>query len=252
MHDNEEAYGFLIYLLVGLAVLAVIGAVAYYAPLNSGPAKPSATVAGSTRCECDDLQKMQDAYAQIEKELTAWKEIQQDISNGNSPATYTDATKRFTDKVWGKGAKTKRLGNVNEEGEIIIDDQLKAEQCRDIVYSYMLHEWDHLKYKSQHLDNTGFASVVNNQIAKQSPTWWVKHQVAWEIRGREVQAAYLKEQIGILTPQCQYQYECKKGSGKYYSDVMDCLKNCVRKIATLDNWCWEYDPESDIYTGKKY
>ena len=47
------------------------------------------------------------------------------------------------------------------------------------------------------------------------------------------------------------EYECKKGSGVFYDTASKCTANCVRKIATLDNWCWEYNPkDSNVYRQK--
>jgi hypothetical protein len=74
-----------------------------------------------------------------------------------------------------------------------------------------------------------------------------------EIAGYQAEIAYLNAEIASAPAKggC-VQYECKKGSGVFYDSAPKCTANCVRKIATMDNWCWEYNPKDKTYTGKKY
>ena len=74
-----------------------------------------------------------------------------------------------------------------------------------------------------------------------------------EIAAYTAEYPYLNDEIGRAKADGScVEYECKKGSGVFYDTASKCTANCVRKIATLDNWCWEYNPKDNTYTGKKY
>jgi hypothetical protein len=103
---------------------------------------------------------------------------------------------------------------------------------------------------------------IKGQLAGQGKSSWTtnyKNSMTiaeyWndEIAGYQAEIPYINAELEHIRAHggC-LRYECKKGSGVFYDDVVSCMKNCIRKIATLDNWCWEYNPKDNTYTGKKY
>jgi hypothetical protein len=240
-HANEDG----LWLAVGVAValLLIIGGLYYV----YGNQKQVVSVE-SGKCTCNDIPDLKGRMVEVKAAIAEYRLAIQDVQNHDEQTgrttmynddTYNEEQENVQNAI--KGANTP--GTHSGSGKTGTDCGTTVSAATPCLEgSFQTHENVHaaacLRSKTNNYKET--MSMVN---------YWNE-----EITAYSAELSYLSNEIGnaVKGPACPPRYECRKGSGFMYDDVTDCLKNCIRKIATLDNWCWEYNPKDNTYTGKKY
>jgi hypothetical protein len=251
--DAMLAIPFII-LLVLLAAVVVVGA--YMIFHQSGAQQVVAVPSG--KCTCEDIPDLRNRLNEVNAAITEYQaaigDVQAHDAGVGSPTMYNEGT--FNDEKANvqnaiNGAHTKGTRSGSGDTGTDCGTTVKAPTAC-LQGSFQTHENVHAttcQRTRDQLKSQGKGSWTTNY--KDSMTmieYWND-----EIAGYRAEIPYLNAEIaGAQAKGGCTQYECKKGSGKFYNDKLECTNNCVRKIATLDNWCWEYNPKDSTYTGKKY
>jgi hypothetical protein len=253
--NNENAIAIPFLILVGILILAVgVLAVMYF---QHSDAKTVAAVDSGT-CTCADIPDLKNRLNEVNAAIAEYKlaiaDVQAHDKEVGSPTMYNEGT--FNDEqanvqIAINGAHTKGARTGTGDTDTACETKVDApSSC--LKGSIQTHENVHsatcLQTK-KNLDAAGKGSWTTNY--KNSMTmieYWND-----EIAAYSAEIPYLNREIASAKSDAGcFQYECKKGSGVFYDDAVECTSNCIRKIATLDNWCWEYSPGSSSYTGIKY
>jgi hypothetical protein len=253
LYTNENGIVWMPIIIALVAVAVILGGLY----LVFGNQKQVVSVQ-SGKCSCDDIPDLKNRLNEVNAAIAEYQLAIQDVQSHD---TGTGSTTMYNEGTFKEeqanvqnainGAHTR--GTKSGSGDTGTDCGTKVTAGSACLQgSFQSHENVHAttcQRTKGELSSKGTGSWTTNY--KDSMT-----MVAYwndEIAGYQAEIPYLNNELNHATsaPGC-LQYECKKGSGVLYDTAVDCTNNCVRKIASLDNWCWEYSPGSGTYTGKKY
>lgn len=248
---NEDG---LIPLLVAILLVALVLGGLYYVYGNQKQVVPVA----SGKCTCNDIpdlkNRINEVNAAIGEYQAAIGDVQSHDAGTGKPTMYNEGTfneEKANVQIAINGAHTQ--GTRSGSGDTGTDCGTTVKAATPCLEgSFQSHENVHAatcqRIKGQLKSGDKLSWTTNYKDSMTMVEYWND-----EIAGYQAEIPYLNQEIARAKsdPGC-LQYECKKGSGTFYDDAVECTRNCVRKIATLDNWCWEYSPGSGSYTGKKF
>jgi len=248
---NEDG---LIPLLITIAVLALIIGGLYYMYGNQKQVVP----VQSGQCTCKDIPDLKNRLNEVNAAIAEYQDAigtqQAHDAKAGSPTMYNEddyneERGNVQNAIIAAHTKGTRSGS-GDTGTDCGTTVTAATPC--LQGSFQTHENVHAatcqRIKDQLKSEGKFSWTTNYKDSMTMIDYWND-----EIAGYRAEIPYLNQEIAHAksTPGC-LQYECKKGSGKFFDTATACTANCVRKLATLDNWCWEYNPGAGTYTGQKY
>jgi hypothetical protein len=247
VNDNGLVWWPIILALVILAL--IVGVIAYkYSD------QKSVVAVESGKCTCEDLPDLRNRLNEVNAAISEYQlaigDVQSHDTEVGSPTMYNEGT--FNDdqanvQIAINGAHTQ--GTRTGSGDTGTDCGTKVDAPTACLKgSIRAHENVHATTCQQMKSRNKLSWNANYKDSMTMIEYWND-----EIAGYQAEISYLNAEIAhAASDRSCVQYECKKGSGVFYETAGKCNANCVRKIASLDNWCWEYNPRDNTYTGKKY
>lgn len=255
MRDNSHGFIALPFLiLVGIFILvAALLAVMYFQ--HSDPQKVVPVESGT--CTCTDISDLENRLGEATAAIAEYQQATQEIKavdakNGKATMYSDDLYIYEQSNVQLAINDVHKAGTRSGSGTTDTACETKVEAGTPCLKgSFQLHENKHSetcqRIKQQMGDKYSSLTTDYRESLTMAEFW------NDEISAYSAEITHLNKEIASARskPGCLL-YECKKGSGKFYNDKLECTNNCVRKIATLDNWCWEFNPGAGTYTGTKY
>lgn len=237
-------------LLVTILVLALVFGGLYYVYGN----QKQVVSVDSGKCTCDDLSdlrnRLKEADAAIAEYKLAIKDVEKYQEESGKVVGYNEDTfreeqanvQKVIDAAYSTGAHSGTGDTGTDCGTTVnartdcLRGSLQAHENVHASTCQRIKGQNQLAWNANYKDKMTMIEYWNEKIAAYTAEY-----------------AYLNAEIGRAKADgsCS-EYECKKGSGVFYETAGKCQANCVRKIATMDNWCWEINPKNNTYTGKKY
>lgn len=251
--NNENAIAIPFLILVGILILAV-GVLAVMYIQHSDPKTVVAVESGT--CTCSDIPDLKNRLNEVNAAIAEYNlaigDVQAHDTEVGSPTMYNENTfneEQGNVQIAINGAHTQGTRSGSGDTDTACETNVDAPTpC--LRASFQTHENVHSATCKQTKANlkSDASWTTNYKDSMTMIEYWNDEIAAYnaEIPYLTKEIAHAKSDPGCL------QYECKKGSGVFYDDAVECTRNCIRKIASLDNWCWEYSPGSSSYTGIKY